>query len=1000
MNVIIDQLEEIIKEHVLTEKVLVVPSRRDGNLAISALVKRGKPVINTKVKTFYDLAQEQTELLLRRENLTVLPRQVGIHFVYEALTKLREQKELVYFQSVPFTPSFIEATYQAILDLKQVKISPNNFPNSAFLKQEKGEDLRKIYTYYEEKRKANNFIDQNDLFEIAMQHCEESDSNCIYILFPHEAFDYIEKEFFLQLTRQNEVYVLSYPHVEGLSPLKEIIPQEKEITTRHPLRYLFHIEKGLEEDLSQLTLTVAINEDQEIRHVLKTMRKREIPFDQAVIYYPSSSPYVDSMLRHIDELELPVTFAEGIKLRVTKLGKFLKGLFQWIRDDFSVSQLTKLIREEVFRKEALPFKTERMIALLKRCEIRFGKDRYLKKLLEHKTYLENKATDAKFIEEYEQLIQWFEQWLAYFPTNHLYEKLNYSEWLKNLKKLLTHYVNDSSSLDQVALEQLSDEIEQMATLTNHELSLRDALLFTEQWLLNISVGASLPKPGHLHISPYRIGLYVDRPNVFIVGMDNNKFPGRVKEDPILLDQERRKIHPELTLGKEFVKRNVYLFTQLLLTTSGEVQMSYPYMDTVENRISAPSHFYLQLYRMKEKNSELTGEQLIEAVKNDVHFIATAEEDMIHPAEWLANEIWQGRILTNELLIEGRYENMIQALKARDARLSGAFTEYDGLVGNTVSMFDPRSDDTMTMTASKFEMLGTCPYSYFLAHILKVEDEEEEEVDRYRWLDPLARGNLLHKVFERFYQQIVQNGEKPQLEKHVDLIMEICDEELRKERDVHVPPSEIIFELERMELLESCSLFLKAEEEASDDGEPLYFEYSFGIGSKEPATIDVNDGSIQISGKIDRIDRLFDEAYQIIDYKTGSTYGFGERAYFNGGRKLQHTLYALAFENLFATKNASVLASIYSFPTLKGGGERVIRKQTEARREQFINIINHLCDILRAGHFPYSDTVDDCKYCNFQMICTRHNYDPDILQLKQNDETAIGWKALLEVRKYD
>ena len=989
MNVIFEQLEKIIDKYMLEEKVFVVPSHRDGHLAIAALVKRKKNVMNVKVKTFADLAKEVAETYLHRRKLKFLNRVVGMQFVYEALTELKKQRELAYFRDVKFSPAFCEAAYQALLDLKQFQVTEENFPMAAFLKKEKGEDLQKLLAFYEKKRKENHFVDEVDLYALAIEQIPETPER-IYILFPHEAFDYVEKAFFLKLTSANKVFVLSHPAVEGLSPLKEMLETKERRTTTHPLRYVFALEKGLEEDLSMLHLTTAINEHYEIREVLRAIRKNNIPFDKAVIFYTNKSPYIESMLRHIDELGLPVTFAEGIPLHRTKLGTFLKGIFQWIRDDYHAAQFIRLLRENVFLAGALPFSEEKMIRLLKQCEIRFGKERYLQKLKEKMEQEQNEARK----EDYEKLFHWLTKWLSFFPFSHLRDKINYSAWLSNLAALIKQFANDA-----YLAKSLLEELAEISSVGESELTAEEALSFTEYWLLSLSAGASLPKPGHLHISSYRIGLYVDRPYVFIVGMDNNKFPGRAKEDPLLLDEERQKIHSEMTLHKDYVKRSIYLMTQLLLTTEKFMQISFPFMDMMENRVYSPSHLYLQMYRLKTKNLQLTGEELIEQVKNGVHIISANEEKMIHPSEWLAKQLWEGRKAGEQLLIDANYENIVQSLKASAARESDAFTEYDGLVGNF--SFDPRTNENVVMSASKLETAGACPYAYFLRFILQIEDEEMEEFDRYRWLDAATRGSLLHKIFEQFYTGLAEKGEKPELEKHLPEIAAICEKTLAKEKEFNPPPSEIIFELERLELLESCYLFLKVEEEAAREGDPLFFEYSFGVSGKEPAEINLGGGNVmKLSGKIDRVDRLLDGTYRIVDYKTGSSYGYGERDYFNGGRKLQHTLYALAFETLNAGENAKVSVSMYSFPTLKGGGERAEREQTKEKRQAFLEIVRHLCDMLALGHFPYTDSEDDCKFCEFKMICLRHLYDKEVLQQKQADEAALGWHALREVRKYD
>jgi ATP-dependent helicase/nuclease subunit B len=424
------------------------------------------------------------------------------------------------------------------------------------------------------------------------------------------------------------------------------------------------------------------------------------------------------------------------------------------------------------------------------------------------------------------------------------------------------------------------------------------------------------------------------------------------------------------------------------------------MDTVENRQSSPAHLFLQLFRIQTKDPDSTGETLMEHMQKDVHFVQEDVRLMLQQTEWFGAQIWNKHEMDEVLLKEGSFENIVQGFKARAARLEERVTEYDGFVEYEGEHLDPRENMSMLST-SKLEQLGACPYSYFLRHVLKVEEGEEEEFDRYSWLDAATRGSVLHEVFERFYRTLQEKKEKPSFEKHLSLILDICNDVLLEKREYHLPPSEMVYELERQEMLESCSLFLKAEEEASEDAEPLFFEYTFGMDGNDPAVIDLpNKKQLQLRGKIDRIDRRPDGTYSIIDYKTGSSYGYGEKKYFNGGRKLQHILYALAFEKLVEHEGGRVSSSVYVFPTLKGQGERAYRTHSAEQREAFVRIVDHLCNYLKEGHFPYTDNEDDCKFCDFKSVCSRHTYGEELLRKKAKDEQAKGWQVLGEVRRHD
>ncbi|MCL7748754.1 PD-(D/E)XK nuclease family protein [Halalkalibacter alkaliphilus] len=1011
MSVIFQQLEQVIDDHFLTEKVFVVPSHRDGKLAIQGLAKRGKSVLNVKVKTFHDLAMEQVQSKLKKSNLTTLPNVVGRQFIFQALKHLKVKNELTYFKDVQLTPSFCQSFYQTLLDMKQVNVSLESFPEEAFLKGEKGQDIKKVFAIYEEKRKQAKFIDVADLFQLAKKSESPARRERVYVFFPHEAYHVLEKEFFLHYTKDATVIPLELPEVDGGEPLSVMIKREEPVTTNHPFKNLYQVEKAIEEGIPSFSLSAAISEDEEIQSVYRQLKLKEIPFDETVLFYTSQRPYIESLLRLQQKLNLPITFGEGIPMELTKPGKFLKGIFRWIRDDYNVATLAKVLREGAFDYNAVPLPGERMVKLLKDCDIRFGKERYLQKLQEKLDSYKEKEKQGVInlegrIDQYKQLLKWMSDFLALIPVTKPWEQVNYNDWLENVKVFISTYANGGKQFDEdrqlfnkLAKEELLKAVEQVLDVQSEHLTFSEAISFTEQWLLSLPIGARNPLPGHLHVSPHRNGLYVDRDHVFIVGMDNGKFPGRVKEDPLLLDRERKKIHEEMTLGKAFVKRNSFLFVQVLLATKGQVHLSFPFMDTVENRQSSPAHLFLQLFRIESKDPDSTGERLMEHMQKDVHFIQEDIRSMLQQTEWFGAQIWNNHQLDDALLKEESFENIVQGFKARNARLEESVTEYDGFVSYKEDL-DPRENKSM-LSPSRLEQLGTCPYSYFLRYVLKIEEEEEEENDRYSWLDAAKRGSVLHDVFERFYRTLKEKNEKPSFEKHLSLILDLCREVLLEKREQLPPPSEMVYELESQEMLESCSLFLKAEEEASEDGEPLFFEYTFGMDGSNPAVIDLPYGKqLQLRGKIDRIDRRPDGTYTVIDYKTGSSYGYGEKNYFNGGRKLQHILYAKAFEKLVEHEGGRVSSSVYIFPTLKGQGERAYRTHSEEQKEAFAQIVDHLCNYLKEGHFPYTDNEDDCKFCNFKRICSRHTYGEELLRKKAKDERATGWQALEEVRKHD
>jgi len=148
-----------------------------------------------------------------------------------------------------------------------------------------------------------------------------------------------------------------------------------------------------------------------------------------------------------------------------------------------------------------------------------------------------------------------------------------------------------------------------------------------------------------------------------------------------------------------------------------------------------------------------------------------------------------------------------------------------------------------------------------------------------------------------------------------------------------------------------------------EGEPL--------ARPEPLMIDLGGGlQFRLRGRIDRIDRLPDGTYEVVDYKTGRLWlPGGTNALFAGGRQLQHALYALAAAHLLraADPAARVSRSSYYFPTRRGRAERLVRP---GENPDTPHVLRDLFDVLAAGAFVHTASKVDCTYCEVKRACGR------------------------------
>ena len=188
------------------------------------------------------------------------------------------------------------------------------------------------------------------------------------------------------------------------------------------------------------------------------------------------------------------------------------------------------------------------------------------------------------------------------------------------------------------------------------------------------------------------------------------------------------------------------------------------------------------------------------------------------------------------VIAQNFPHLGRGFKARQARASNRFTEYDGYVPEAGRDFTPTKPDGQVLSASRLETLGACPMEYFLRYILKIEPPEEYEADTTIWLAPAQKGKLLHAVFRAFMAGLHKKDLLPDFKRDAGQLEAILDAKIQAWLDEQPAPSRDVFERDVRELKQTAMIFLREEQTLCETSRPICFEASLGLPAEGSGTL--------------------------------------------------------------------------------------------------------------------------------------------------------------------
>ena len=963
-------LNEVCVSRQLETKWLLSPSLRTGHQRIERLVRNGQRIVNLQPTTLSRLALTIAGPELVQAELTAVGQGVAAAVVDAEWDKLPDDG---YLGKLERSAGVTSSVSDAMLSLRRVGLTSDDLAGGNFENSAKAADLRRLLAAYEDYLRTQSLVDDADLLRMAIG-CVTKDG------LPHDWLILVPES--LQAVGLERQLLDAIPE-SAIIPIRDE-PEQADGNS----------------DTADLAFFRAIGPANEIREVFRRCICGAISLDDVELLHSDSATYVPLVHalshRHSDSdaKPVPVTFADGVPAIMSRPGRALSGWLRWIRDGFPQRLLVELLEAGVIQTA----KNDRcspafLVRLLRPLSIGLGAENYQHQLdaAIHGATAEldrrrNEADDTD--DNTSSSAQLWERRLAgYQSLKKLVTRLldlsqdvtseSPSECLPAAERFLSEMAFVGGELDGKASEALTTAMRDRRTW----LQTLAASMDCTSWLLALAdqtqVMSSGPKPGHLHVASIGSGGQSARSQTFIVGLDDQRFPGAFLQDPILLDHERQQLHPELPNSQFRLNQKLSDFEATLKRLQGHVTFSWSCLDPLDDRELYPAAALRAIF--SAATGDGSPDAFEAAIGTPVSFAPDVENKSLDESErwlWRLNE--NDALGGNQTsLVEERYQHLRRGAEAAGRRFS-EFGAFSGHVPGAGEALKPFNEDGLVLSASTLELAGRCPLAFFFRKALRVEPLDDLELDLDRWLDAAQFGSLMHDVFRQFMEELAADNQTPDFDRDHKKLAAILQDSVQQWKQDVPPPNENAFRADVWKLVRTAGIFLQKEEEFCRTSTPRFFEAAIGLesvgsgtplDSPDPAIIELSSGRIRARGQVDRVDETGTGGFSIWDYKIGSGYGYEQSDPFRQGRRVQSVLYLRMVEETLR-QHAQLTGRVeqfgYFFPSIRAQGLRL--NWPAGTLVPGNDILNSLCSTISAGEFPATDTKDDCRYCDYSGIC--------------------------------
>ncbi|MCH8276766.1 MAG: hypothetical protein IIA50_04400, partial [Bacteroidetes bacterium] len=373
----------------------------------------------------------------------------------------------------------------------------------------------------------------------------------------------------------------------------------------------------------EIGILVGTGAENEVRAVFRSVVENEMSLDSVEIAYAANDPYLKIIRSLSSRYDLPVTLAAGVPALDTATGQAIRTFLNWIREGLPGAGLVGMLRGGLVRLSVVDSNGSRDLSeltadVLSGVRTGKGKDGYDAALtiLHRESVAGAKRAAGTFasdeaVARVQELEDVAEALAPLLELADLPPKLSVSRLVECLRRFILDFapvnhppeknllsgggqvsVDPLHDLEQVARQELITRFSQLAEQIGDVVPLVSLIRHAQDLIAIAFVQARAAMPGFMHAVPLSSAGFTGRPNLYVVGLDEQTTGRTVSEDPLLPDEDREELARagagRLPISRHLTGRDSWFLTRAISRANGRISLLYSNYSVADDRELYPS----------------------------------------------------------------------------------------------------------------------------------------------------------------------------------------------------------------------------------------------------------------------------------------------------------------------------------------------------------------------------------------------------------------------------